>query len=307
MTSSESNSRVLRSLDDHEIHVHLWKPAESCKGVIQIFHGLGEYAERYERFASVATAQGFAVCAHDHRGHGGHDELQGHFNDDNGWNLLITDALLVLNHALEQCSEEQVILVGHSMGSYIAQSFAMRYPRAIAALVLSASTWPSRFQLRAGMLLACAELWRRGAREHSPLLDKLGFGDFNKPFAPHRTEYDWISRDDAEVDKYIASPLCGGPYTTGLWRDLLSGLLEISHSNALQKIAADTPIRIVGGQMDPVGGEVGMRKLEEQYLRTGHSRVSSKIYAGGRHEMFNETNRDEFTADLLQWISTSRN
>ena len=157
------------------------------------------------------------------------------------------------------------------------------------------------------MLLASAELWRRGAREHSPLLDQLGFGDFNKPFAPHRTEYDWLSRDNSEVDKYIASPLCGGPYTTGLWRDLLSGLLEISRRDALQKILADTPIRIVGGQMDPVGGEVGMRKLEEQYVRSGHGQVSSKIYADGRHEMFNETNRDEFTADLLQWISTNRN
>ncbi len=307
MTSSEPQSRILRSLDDREIHVHLWKPVESCNGIIQIFHGLGEYAQRYQRFASVATAQGYAVCAHDHRGHGGHDELQGHFDDDNGWNLLITDALLVLNYAIEQCSKEQVILVGHSMGSYVAQSFAMRYPQAILALVLSASTWPSRIQLRAAMLLASAELWRRGAREHSPLLDQLGFGNFNKPFAPHRTEYDWLSRDESEVDKYIASPLCGGPYTTGLWRDLLSGLLEISHRDALQKILADTPIRIVGGQMDPVGGEVGMRKLEEQYVRTGHGRVSSKIYTDGRHEMFNEINRDEFTADLLQWISTNRN
>jgi alpha-beta hydrolase superfamily lysophospholipase len=285
----------------------MWQPAGTGKGLIQILHGLGEYAARYDRFASAAVAQGYVVYAHDHRGHGGHDELQGHFDDENGWNLLITDALLVLNFALKERSEEKVVLLGHSMGSYIAQSFAMRYPEAILQLVLSASTWPSRRQLRAAKILAYFETWRRGVRAHSPLLDKLGFGDFNKPFAPHRTAYDWISRDEAEVDKYIASPLCGGPYSCGLWRDLLSGLLEVSMPKGLRKIQSETPICITGGQMDPVGGERGMQKLAEQYSRTGHGQVSLKIYDGGRHEMFNEINRDEFTLDLFEWVSTSRN
>ena len=306
MNDNGYRAHVLQALDGHEIHVHLWQPAGPCKGLIQILHGLGEYAARYERFAVVAVAEGYAVCVHDHRGHGGHEELQGHIDDENGWNLLITDALLVLNFALEECSEHQVVLLGHSMGSYIAQSFAMRYPKAISELILSASTWPSRFQLRAGMVLSQVETWRRDVRAHSPLLDKLGFGDFNKPFAPHRTAYDWISRDEAEVDKYIASPLCGGPYTCGLWRDLLCGLLEVSTADALKKIPPETPIRIVGGQVDPVGGERGMQQLAEHYTATGHNQVSLKIYEGGRHEMFNETNRDEFTADLLAWISTSR-
>ena len=306
MSDNGPRTHVLRALDGHEIHVYVWQPAGPCKGLIQILHGLGEYAMRYQRFATVAMAEGYAVCAHDHRGHGGHDELQGHFDDDNGWNLLITDTLLVLNFALEKHSEHQAILLGHSMGSYIAQSFAMRYPKAISALILSASTWPSRLQLRAAMVLAYIEIWRRGVRIHSPMLDKLGFGDFNKPFAPHRTAFDWLSRDEAEVDKYVASPLCGGPYSGGLWRDLLSGLLEISTANALRKIQPETPIRIVGGQMDPVGGEHGMQRLADHYLRTGHEQVSLKVYEGGRHEMFNEINRDEFTADLLEWISTNR-
>lgn len=307
MNANEHRTHILHALDGHAIHVHMWRPEGECEGLIQIFHGLGEYAGRYERFANAAVEQGYAVCAHDHRGHGGHDELQGHFDDDNGWNLLITDALLVLNFAIEECSQRQVILFGHSMGSYIAQSFAMRYPKAIAKLILSASTSPSRIQLRAGKLLSGIEAWRRGARAHSPLLDKLGFGDFNKPFKPQRTSCDWISRDEAEVDKYIADPLCGGPYTCGLWRDLLNGLLEVSATKALKLIPGETPVRIVGGQVDPVGGERGMRRLADQYVRTGHEDVSTRIYAGGRHEMLNETNRDEFTADLLNWISTSCN
>lgn len=296
----------LRALDGHRIHVQLWQPPGQSKSLIQILHGLGEHASRYARFATAAIDAGYAVCVHDHRGHGGHDKLQGHFADDNGWNLLITDALLVLNFTLDQTSHKQVILFGHSMGSYIAQSFAMRYPPAISQLILSASTWPSRNQLRAAQLLASVETWRRDRREHSPLLDKLGFGDFNKAFAPNRTESDWLSRDQDEVDKYVADPLCGGPYTAGLWRDLLSGLLEISTGKALQQIPAETPILIIGGQLDPVGGERGMQRLAEQYRRSGHNRVDLKIYDEGRHEMLNETNRDEVTADLLTWISTSR-
>ncbi len=306
MSSSGHSEHVLRALDGHEIHAHLWVPEGACKGLIQVFHGLGEYGARYDRFAAAAVARSFAVCVHDHRGHGGHDTHQGHFDDDNGWNLLITDALLVLNFAIDHCSQEQVILLGHSMGSYIAQSFAMRYPKAVSALVLSASTRPSRAQLRAGRLLTLFEIWRRDARTNSPLLDKLGFGDFNKPFEPHRTEFDWLSRDHDEVDKYVASPLCGGPYTAGLWRDLLSGLLEISTDKALQAIPRELPIHITGGQVDPVGGEVGLNRLAEQYIRTGHEQVSIKVYEGGRHEMFNETNRDEFTADILDWVTTSR-
>lgn len=305
MIDNVHQTHVLHALDGHKIHVQIWKPADTSLGLIQILHGLGEYSGRYERFANAAVARGFAVCTHDHRGHGGHDEIQGHYADSNGWNLLITDALLVLNYALKQCDKEQAILLGHSMGSYIAQSFTMRYPKAFSTLILSASTSPSRLQLRVAKVLAQIEIWRRGVSTNSPLLDKLGFGDFNKAFLPGRTPYDWLSRDEAEVDKYVASPLCGGPYSCGLWRDLLSGLLEISTTASLQRIPVELPVLIMGGQVDPVGGERGMLQLAEQYKRSAHNRVSLKIYEDGRHEMLNETNREEVTSDLLEWISAN--
>jgi len=307
MSDVRQHQHVLLSHDGHAIHIRIWQPLEKSRGLLQIFHGLGEHAGRYERFATAAVNRGFAVCIHDHRGHGGHNERQGHFADRNGWNLLITDALLTLNFALEHCSKKQVTLLGHSMGSYIAQSFAMRYPQAVSALILSASTWPSRLQLRIAQILAGSEIWRRGPRAFSPLLDKLGFGDFNKPFAPGRTEHDWLSRDEIEVDKYIADPFCGGPYSCGLWRDLLAGLVGISATDALGKIPASLPIRITGGQMDPVGGVRGMTRLADQYQLSGHDQVSLEIYAQGRHEMLNEVNRDEVTADILEWMTTNCN
>ena len=137
------------------------------------------------------------------------------------------------------------------------------------------------------------------------MLDKLGFGAFNKQFEPARTELDWLSRENSEVDAYIDDPLCGGPYTTGLWLDLLGGLLRISTNKALQEISRDLPMLITGGADDPVGGEHGMKKLSARYEATGHVHLSTKIYAGGRHEMLNETNRDEFTDDLLGWIANN--
>ena len=134
-------------------------------------------------------------------------------------------------------------------------------------------------------------------------MHKLGFGNYNKRFKPARTEYDWLSRDENEVDLYADDPLCGGPYTCRLWLDLLGALYELGSDHSLSRIRGDLPILITGGSDDPVGGEQGMTRLAMHYAQTSHSRVSLKIYEGGRHEMLNETNRDEVTGDLLDWIA----
>lgn len=302
MQQPDFSTHRLSAFGGRTIPVYLWTPAGEPTAGIQIFHGLGEHSARYHRFAEAATKMGYAVCAHDHRGHGPEAEKQGFFATEAGWDLLVDDGRKVTDFLRERFPDRPVVLLGHSMGSYIAQSYAMRHGRELAALVLSGSTWPARGLLLIGRLLARFEAWRRGLGKTSPLLDKIGFGDFNKRFEPARTDLDWLSRDATEVDKYVADPLCGGPYTVGLWIDLLGGLQAISKSDALQQIPVDLPILITGGADDPIGGERGMRQLAGHYEKTGHSNLSTKIYAGGRHEMFNETNRDEFTADLLGWV-----
>jgi len=187
--------------------------------------------------------------------------------------------------------------------SGLGQMYAMRYGAELPAMILSGSTWPNRVLVRIGRWLARFEAWRLGRTEASPLLDKLGFGDFNREFEPARTELDWLSRDPDEVDKYVADPLCGGPYTTGLWLDLLGGLLEVSNKDKLRRIPNELPILISGGADDPVGGAKGMQKLIANYESVGHADVSLRVYGDGRHEMLNETNRDEFTTDLLDWTA----
>lgn len=296
---------TLNAADGHEIHAQLWSPEAAPTGVIQVFHGLGEHGDRYARFAAAATARGFVVGVHDHRGHGKHSDSPGFFAEKNGWALLTSDGLVVHEYLAQRFAALPLALLGHSMGSYIAQNFAMKHGERLDALLLSASTRAPRIETLAGNLLSRIECWRRGERGNSPLLDKLGFSDFNKPFAPARTELDWLSRDPEEVDAYIADPLCGGPYSTGLWRDLTQGLFRIASEKEMSRVPSELPILITGGEKDPVGGEEGMGRLVLHYAQTGHSRLGVKIYPGGRHEMLNESNRDEVTADWLDWIQSN--
>lgn len=303
MNTIAPTTHSLHADRNHNIPIYIWEPEAAPRAVIQVFHGLGEHVARYDRFAQAAMEQGYAIVAHNHRGHGPEAEDIGFFAPAKGWELLVDDGHRVFGFLQQRFSGLPVVLLGHSMGSYIAQAYAMRFGQGLAALILSGSTWPSRPKLIVGRLLARLVSWRHGLRAGSPLLDKLGFGDFNKRFEPARTERDWLSRDPGEVDAYIDDRLCGGPYTIGLWIDLLGGLLQISKDDALRTISSDLPILITGGSDDPVGGKAGMNALVARYEAIDHEQLSSKIYAGGRHEMLNETNRDEFTSDLLRWIA----
>ena len=298
---------MLAVADGHNIHAQLWLPEAQTSCVIQVFHGLGEHSDRYARFAAIAVERGFAVCIHDHRGHGKNSEEPGHFADAGGWQKVVSDAEVVNEYVRQEFAGIPIVLLGHSMGSFIAQTFAMHYGPRLSGLILSASSWPSRLQLAPARVLARIEALRLGIRGKSALLYKLGFGNFNKPFEPARTEQDWLSRDDTEVDSYVSDPLCGGPYSCGLWLDLLGGLFELASDNAISRIPLDLPILISGGEQDPVGGDKGMTNLAMHYAQTSHQRLKVKIYAEGRHEMLNGINRDDVTADWLDWVAVTTN
>ncbi len=297
MASSE-----LQADDGRQIPVQTWQSTDrKPKAVVQLLHGLGEYAERYARFANACNESGIVLVAHDHRGHGKSPALAGHYDDQQGWDKVISDALVVQTHTQNQFPGVPLAVLGHSMGSYIAQSLVMRHPDAISMLVLSASTFRPGAELRVGNFLASL-LARFGKRKKSDFLNSLGLDAFNKPFEPSRTPFDWLSRDTSEVDKYIADPLCGGQFSNQFWRDLTGGLIEISSLASIAKVPTDIPILILGGQHDPVGGEKGLTRLADAYRRTGHDELTLRIYEGGRHEMLNETNRDEVTGDIIGWI-----
>ncbi|NBC23943.1 MAG: alpha/beta fold hydrolase [Gammaproteobacteria bacterium] len=298
-------ARTLSGTPGPDIHLYVWHPDGEGNGdAVQIVHGLGEHAGRYRRLAESLTAAGYLVLAHDQRGHGRTAQrgVPGHFADREGWDRVIEDVERVRREAKALRPDGRLILLGHSMGSYVAQSNVLRAPASVDALVLSGSTFASRAQLRVFRIVAAIEKFRQGATGRSALLDKLSFGAFNKEFQPARTEFDWLSRDEAEVDSYVTDPLCGGRSTNQLWRDLTGGLLEITSVAALRQLPVSLPVYILGGEKDPVGGAKGLTRLHDAYREAGLAGTQLRLYPEGRHEMFNETNRDEVSADLLAWL-----
>ncbi len=302
-TAPPITHHTIPAADGKEIDLRVWQPTVGePAGVVQILHGLGEHIDRYARFAAAANERGLLVVGHNHRGHGERAIRRGSFGDRDGWKLLEADALVVRDHIDDLAAGTPLVLLGHSMGSFLAQTFAMHYGGRIKGLLLSGSTWPAKTSVLPGRIAASVVALRTGRNGSSPFLDDLGFGAMNRRFAPNRTEFDWLSRDEAEVDRYVDDPLCGGPFTAGLWADMLGGMSGIGADSAITRIPSDLPILISGGSDDPVGGENGMGALMLHYAQTMHSRLKLKIYPEGRHEMLNEINRDEVTADWLDWI-----
>lgn len=302
----KEEARTLSGTGAPDIHLYVWHPdeGEANGDAVLVVHGLGEHAGRYRRLAESLTGAGYLVLAHDQRGHGRTAEsgIPGHFADESGWDRVIEDVERVRREARALRPDGRLILLGHSMGSYVAQSYVLRHPHSVDALVLSGSTFASRVQLGIFRIVAAIEKLRLGTTGRSNLLDKLSFGAFNKEFRPARTEFDWLSRDEAEVDAYVVDPLCGGQSTNQLWRDLTGGLLEISSVRALRQLPASLPVYILGGEMDPVGGAKGLGRLHEAYREAGLAGTRLRLYPEGRHEMFNETNRDAVVAELLAWL-----
>lgn len=289
--------------DGHKIQTYVW-PTEGAKAWVHINHGMSEHATRYDRLAQALNQEGYSVVAHNHRGHGTSPTTQlGHYADQDGWKKLLSDIDVVRDAS---CAPDlPYYLMGHSMGSFIIQAYMVNTQRKVDALILSGSNYQAPLLTKAGLAVAKFERWRLDALQPSKLLQFLSFGSFNQAFKPNRTEFDWLSKDHAEVDKYINDPLCGFDCSTQLWADMLSGLIGLFNATSFSNIQSDLPIYIFGGDQDPVGEKgKGLPKLAAAYNQAGQNKVSMKLYAGGRHEMLNESNKDEVMTDLINWIKT---
>jgi alpha-beta hydrolase superfamily lysophospholipase len=299
------STETLTAADGAQLHVWRWEPDGDVAGVVQIAHGLAEHAERYRWLAEQLTAAGWAVLADDHRGHGrtaaGPADL-GFLAEEDGWTRVVDDLHRLTARARELHPDVPVVLLGHSMGSFLTQQYLFTFPAAVDAAVLSGSDGPAGAIAVAGGLVARVERRRIGPRGRSDLLNTLGFGAYNKAFAPARTDFDFLSRDEEQVDAYVADPLCGFVATTQLWIDLLGGLRVIGDPSRVAGVRRDLPVLLLSGSEDPVGGTTGVAKLHDLYTRAGLTDVEVQLHEGARHEMFNETNRAEVAADLLAWL-----
>jgi alpha-beta hydrolase superfamily lysophospholipase len=280
-----------------------WLPGDSPLGIVVIAHGMAEHAGRYARFAAALNAAGFAAYGFDHRGHGHTGQAGGdlgHMGDQDSWNRAVGDLAAVCRLAAGRHPGKPLLLFAHSMGSFMAQQFLYEHGALLAGCVLCGSTGKPPAIAALGRLVTRIERLRLGRRGISTLVQSLSFDAFNKRFQPQRTDFDWLSRDAAEVDKYIADPLCGFPITVQSWIDLLDGLQAIARPENQARIPKELPVFVIAGRHDPVsGGGRSLQQLLGAYATAGLTRVESRFYDQARHELLNETNRDEVTADIV--------
>ena len=290
---------------DARIHCCQWIPEGKPRGVIQIVHGIAEYAARYDNLAKVFTDRGFVVVAEDHMGHGGsisREIPQGCFAG--GWLTAVSDTYRLMQMTKEEYPDLPYVIYGHSMGSFMTRTLLYTYPEAgLKAAVLSGTGWMPKAVLRTGRAVCAAEGRRKGMNSCSPMIDKLMFGSYNKGYENPRTPVDWLSRDTAEVDKYIADPLLGFPASVGLAREMLGGMLMNEDKKNLDKMPKDLPVLFVSGDKDPVGSNgKGVQQAYEAFQAAGMRDVRIKLYPDARHELHNELNREELHRDVLAFL-----
>lgn len=302
-----SHNFTFKSEDGLDIFVYKWEPVDiQIKGIVQISHGMAETAKRYERFAKTLTNNGYLVYANDHRGHGqtaGSIEELGYLGDDKGFERLVDDIHKLSLIIKEENPNLPLFLFGHSMGSFAAQRYIMLYKDILDGLILSGSNGKQGLALGMGIKLARREIKKHGAKSLSPKLNNLSFGKYNGYFKPNITEFDWLSSDSVEVDKYVEDPYCGTVFTAGFFYDFLVGLKEVEDKRNFNTISKDLPIYIFSGDKDPVGkfGK-GVINLFNRYKNIGVEDIHYKLYKDGRHEMLNETNREDVMRDVINWL-----
>jgi len=284
-----------------DVCVWEWETA-SPKAVLQVTHGMAEHMARYDGFGSYLAANGVAMVGMDLAGHGksiGEGGIAGYLGESGGWENLVLDMRALFLAAKEKYPNVPYIMMGHSMGSFLTRTYCGRYDDMDGVII--SGTAGKNPAIGAAKAIAAAQIALRGGKAKSELLNKLSFGSYNSAFKPNRTEFDWLSRDEGEVDKYAADPLCGFVFTASAFRELFYGLSLIAGEDWARRTAMK-PIYIFSGACDPVGGMgKGVREVADMLSATGHD-VTLKLYDGGRHEMLNELNRDEVYGDVLNFI-----
>lgn len=288
------------------IHAVEWTPDMAPRAVLVLSHGVSEHILRYEPLAAYLTERGFAVAGHDHLGHGlsvaaGAPRL--YFGPRGSWDWAVQDLYARRELAGQRFPGLPVFLLGHSMGSFLARTYLIRYPGTVAGVILMGTGQMPPALVAAGRVLAAREARKVGDRHSSPLVNKLAFEAYNQKFAPNRTGYDWLSASTKNVDQYLADPLCGGDPTIGLFREMLRGIACIEKQENLKRMNRNTPVLFLSGQDDPVGDMgKGVRRAYRSFRRSGVRDVEIRLYQGLRHEILQETGREKVYADVAHWL-----
>lgn len=291
----------------NNLNVIIWETEKEPIGVLQIVHGMAEYIDRYDNFAKYMTEQGFNVIGHDHLGHGhsvSDEHDYGFFAEENGDKIIIEDMHSVTQYAREKWEELPNFILGHSMGSFCLRQYLTKYSNDVFGAIIMGTGWIPSTAALLGKTIATNTCKSKGSHTVNPLLIKLTLEPYNKPFAPARTNCDWLSRDEKQVDLYVNDKLCGFDFTAGAYKDFFTILEKIAKNRQLIGMRKSLPILITSGSVDPVGGKKACEKLNAQYKRCGIDDVTLKLWENDRHEILNELDKSDVYLYIYNWLKS---
>ncbi|MBQ3274628.1 MAG: lysophospholipase [Christensenellaceae bacterium] len=302
-----SGFKFLSSDGMTDIDALKWIPEGEIRGCVQIAHGVAEHKERYDGFARFLADNGFAVYANDHLGHGKSikdESCLGFFSEEDGWKKVVSDVEKLRTIAADENPDVPYFLFGHSMGSFVMRSYLIMYPDApVKGAVICGTGQTGGMVVNIGLSICKGEIKKVGVKGKSEKLDNLAFGGYGKKFEPCRTKFDWLSKNEENVDKYLEDPSSGFLCTTGLFRDMMSGIKFIGDTKNIAGMNKDVPVYLIAGGDDPVGDfGKGVAKVEALMKKAGVKDVEKKIYEGYRHEILNEDIKEDVMNDILRWI-----
>ena len=291
------------------VHAVIWQPECEPKGVIQIIHGMCEYAARYAPFAKFLNLNGYIVVADDHLGHGRSAKTEndlGYFNDAHDYSIVVEDI-----HELKLTVQKTTgglpwFVLGHSMGSFFCRKYISLYGSEFKAAVIMGSGFKSKATLNTALFAVKLNALFCGWRNRSKLIKKLAFGSYNKKFSPAKTENDWLSKDPANVTAYEADPLCGFSFTNNGYYVLFSVIKQACSKKVINAVPKNLPVFFVAGEDDPVGDYgKGVKKAYEKFKKAGVESVSVALYEEGRHEILNDFCKEQVQSDIIEFIESN--
>lgn len=290
----------------NKIHAVRWIPEGEILCILQIVHGMAEYIERYEETAEFFATRGILVTGEDHLGHGKTALESGSF----GYFCKQDPATVVVRdvHRLKKITQEKYpkvpyVILGHSMGSYMLRNYLFRYGKGIQGAVICGTGYVPQSVLSLGLGVAKIQGILQGDTHVSKLIDKIAFGSYCKKIKNPKTAFDWLSANEENVDKYMADSLCGFTFTVNGFRTVFTLISRTNSEENLKKMPRELPVKFLAGEEDPVGNYgAGVKKAYSDFEKAGMKKISIKLYPGGRHEIFNEKNKEQICEELYPWI-----
>lgn len=294
-----------------EIHTIEWKPEGEVKAVLQLSHGMVEYIKRYDEFAEFMCSHGYYVVGNDHLGHGKSVQSKseyGFFNEKYGNACVIGDMHTLRQRTMKKYPDVPYFMLGHSMGSSLLRQYVQMYGNGLAgAMFIGVVADQQRATLQFGRRLCRTLAMFRGCHYKSKLVDRMAVGAYNRKFKNPKTRADWVTSDEEHLEKYISDPLCSFVFTVNAYYSMFTGMLIMEKKESIYMIPKQLPILFAAGAEDPVGGfGKGVRKVYEKYKAAGIQDIGLRLYAGDRHELLNETDREQVYEDLLEWMEERR-